>query len=192
MTKVLLLNGPPRSGKDFGGGALVREALENGNQACVAKFAHVLKERTHAAYGVLHHGQPAPHDWFETQKDSPVGEFLGRTPREAYIAFSEQFMKPLHGSNIFGRLLLADLRQQGHPDLVVVTDSGFREEAEVLVRFYGAHNVTHVRLHRPGRTFTGDSRTYIDLSDLGVEPVDIHNDSDEAALVTRLKEALNA
>jgi hypothetical protein len=188
MTKVLLLNGPPRSGKDFGGGALVRDF---DGTACVAKFAHVLKERTHAAYGVMHHGRPAPHDWFETQKDSPVGEFLGRTPREAYIAFSEQFMKPLHGDNIFGRLLLADLRQGEPHDLIVVTDSGFRSEAEVLVRFYGEHNVTHVRLHRPGRTFTGDSRTYIDLSDLGVTPIDIHNDTDEDTLVARLKEALH-
>ena len=103
MTKIILLNGPPRCGKDYAGNLLT------GPGARVAKFAHVLKERTHAAYSILHRGQPAPHDWFETTKDEPCGEFLGRTPREAYIAFSEQFMKPLHGVDIFGRLLLAEL-----------------------------------------------------------------------------------
>lgn len=192
MVHVLLLNGPSRSGKDYGGAALVRKLQDNGKHACVVKFAHVLKVRTHAAYGVLHHGQPAPHDWFESNKDTPAGEFLGRTPRETYIAFSENLMKPLHGDDIFGRLLLSDLRaNHSDADLIVVTDSGFRSEAEVLVKHYGAHNVTHVRLHRDGRTFAGDSRGYIDLTDLGVLPRDVHNNSTGEELAQTLTNLLN-
>ena len=185
MTKIILLNGPPRCGKDYAGNLLT------GPGARVAKFAHVLKERTHAAYSILHRGQPAPHDWFETTKDEPCGEFLGRTPREAYIAFSEQFMKPLHGVDIFGRLLLAELAKH-EDDLVIVTDSGFREEAEVLVKHYGAHNVRHVRLHREGRTFSGDSRGYIDLTDLGVDPIDVDNNSTGEELAQTLEAILDS
>ena len=55
----------------------------------------------------------------------------------------------------------------------MVPDSGFREEAEVLVRKTGPENVLLKSLHRPGHGFEGDSRGYVDLSDLGVERYDI-------------------
>jgi len=54
-----------------------------------------------------------------------------------------------------------------------VPDSGFREEAEAIVREAGAGDVLLVRLHRPGHGFSGDSRGYIDLDDLGVESCDV-------------------
>tara|TARA_R110000737_G_scaffold47134_4_gene67038 strand:+ start:3823 stop:4380 length:558 start_codon:yes stop_codon:yes gene_type:complete len=166
--KIILLNGPPRAGKDFAG-AILEVSLEG----IALKFATELKHMTHRAYGL---GEIAE-DHYETQKDSRIEDFRGVSPREAYIRMSEDFMKPLHGDCIFGHILKDwILFGSNRFSTVIVTDSGFRGEAEVLVREFGAENVQLVRIHRDGCDFSSDSRSYLDLSDLGVQCLDIQND----------------
>lgn len=171
--RLILLNGPPRCGKDTSG-QILADALDC---AAVDKFARVVKERCHAAYGmrVVGSGLVPPHDYFEGVKDEPLPAFLGRTPRECYKAFSEQLYKPLHGADVFGRLLLADLLGADAVRTWIITDSGFRAEAEPLIEHFGARATLLVRLHREGCMFAGDSRSYLDLSDLGVTTVDLVN-----------------
>ena len=152
---IILLNGPPRSGKDYAG----RVFEELG--ATTYKFATEVKDRTHAIFR-LH----VPTDHFEDVKDDPRSEFLGATPREAYIRFSEGFMKPLYGDDIFGRLLAQRIR----PGVAAVTDSGFVSEAKVLVDQFD--DVVLVRIHRDGYDFSGDSRSYINLEG---KCIDINN-----------------
>jgi hypothetical protein len=155
--KVLLLNGPPRSGKDALGNAIIKILGEE--RAVMAKFAHVLKVMTHNLYGI-----ECETEQFDPIKDDPNDAFYGATPRQAYIAVSERLMKPLHGSDFFGERLADDVEDfYFDKDLVVVTDSGFKEEAEVLVRRFGRDAVYLVRLSRPGTDFSGDSRSYVDL-----------------------------
>lgn len=176
MPRLILLNGPAGSGKDFAGEMLRRA---DPRRVVVEKFARVLKEHCHAAYSlVTPFGEPLPHDHFEARKEQPCHEFMGLRPRQVYIAFSELLMKPLHGKDVFGRILRDDLSAmlEMEPETdVVVTDSGFREEAEALLQAFGAENTTLVRLHREGRTFAGDSRSYISLRDLGVCEWDLVN-----------------
>lgn len=175
--KVWFLNGPPRCGKDYGGAALSSLIQQRGETARCDKFARVLKEACHAAYGLIKdNGWPWEHDVFESVKDEPTGYFHGKTPRQVYIAFSETYMKPLHGDQVFGWLLKRDLVAGLAWDNLIVTDSGFREEAGVLVRAYGNHNCTLLRVHRERHDFSGDSRTYIDLEDMGVMSLDVDND----------------
>jgi len=173
--RIILVNGPPRVGKDTVGNAL---ALEIGGT--VEKLAKELKERTHALYCLFElNGSPLRHDWFEKSKDRPMDEFRGLTPRDAYIAVSEQYLKPMHGEDILGHLLLE--RLQGREKLLggvcrwIITDSGFQQEAEVLETYYGSNHCMLVRLHREGCNFEGDSRGYIDLSHLGVRCLDVDN-----------------
>lgn len=171
--KVILVNGPPRSGKDEFGTALIVALQAEKRPAIRAKFADELKCMTHRLYI----GRPEPPDAFESVKDTARPEFFGISPRRAYIAVSERLMKSVHGQDIFGRLLANNLRgfEKTAPNgFVVVTDSGFVEEAQVLISRFGEENVVLVRLYRPGVTFDGDSRSYIDLSD--VQRVDINND----------------
>lgn len=59
------------------------------------------------------------------------------------------------------------------PSLIAVPDSGFVEEAEEVIKAYGPDSVLLIRLHRVGRDFAGDSRSYISLP---VKTVEIHND----------------
>ncbi len=160
---ILLVNGPPRSGKDTVGEIL---ATNYPGKVYVTKMAKALKERTHGLYNLFVSGswEPLRHDFFEDCKDKPSDFFMGITPREAYIAVSERLMKPLHGARVWGDLLVEDIALHGNDsDLVVVTDSGFADEALPVIERYGACNVSLVRLSRPGTSFQGDSRSYINL-----------------------------
>lgn len=186
--RVLLLNGPPRSGKDTAGRLIEQTYYPYVTQH---KFAAVVKTRCHAAYGLFDEFDlPYAADHFEHCKDEPIEPFLDTTPRSAYIDFSESFMKPRHGKAVFGRLLLENLKQEGGEGLFVITDCGFRDEAAVLVRHFGPDEVALVRLHRDGCTFAHDSRGYIDLSDMGVQPRDVNNNGTLRDLLAALRVAL--
>lgn len=111
------------------------------------------------------------------------------------MAFSEKFMKPLHGKKVFGHMMLSRLEwlRGAHPetDGFLITDSGFREEAEVLVEEYGPECMTVIRLHRHGFTFAGDSRNLVDLVDLKVRTVDINSpDGDLPGLFKAIKKTV--
>lgn len=167
--RILLVNGPPRSGKDT-----VGHILRLHFHAKIDKFARRLKEMAHELYGL----RGLAHDAYEEQKDTPLPVFKGKTPREIYIALSETYFKPLHGEDIFGHLLWDDIKDER--GLIVITDSGFLPEARVLIDEVGVENVRLIRVHRPGSDFSGDSRSYISIPE--VAEVDINNDGTLAEL----------
>lgn len=172
--RIILLNGPPRSGKDFGA-----EYLQDKLRGAHAKFADDIKERTHDLYGLRGWGgKPRSADYFEEFKDEPLDEFLGATPRQAYISVGESFKK-LHGQGIWGKLLVKDIRGLPSDKTIVISDSGFVEEALELVKEFGADNILLVRISREGYDFSNDSRSYIDLSEHGVRCVVAINRGDD-------------
>lgn len=152
--KIILLNGCPGVGKDFGADFIVN----NFKGAKKDKFARVLKERTHALYGFPSRG----HDYYENVKETPTEDFFGLTPRQAYIAVGEVYFKPTHGKHIFGKVLSKELDKYDW-DIIVISDFGFVEEAEVLIEKYGKENIILIRIERDGHSFQGDSRNYIQL-----------------------------
>jgi hypothetical protein len=163
--KVVFLNGPPRCGKDFGG--LLLEDLGYSRY----KIARVLKESTHGLFGLAH-----KHDYYEDVKDQPLADFHFITPREAYIAASENFWKPTFGEDILGRRLLKEMMQDDLPGRqFVITDAGFAKECMPIVGHFGPENCLLVRIHRAGHDFSGDSRGYISLG-YDVRTVDLTND----------------
>lgn len=195
--KIVLINGPARSGKDSLATAILRDAQEMGVTASIIKFAGNLKEMTHRAFNL-----PERHDSQEGVKDQPNGLLLGKTPRQVYIAVSEMLMKPLFGQGVFGRMLVEEIavletiaREDGDDptDLYLVSDSGFLPEAQVVVDRFGVENVILVRLTRAGYDFTGDSRGYITLP--GVRTLDMNlglNLCDLTASVVKLRTVVEA
>lgn len=169
---VIFVNGPPRAGKDTLANHLCGGFVGFRN----VKLSGVLKERTHALYGLVHDGRPLPHDHFEACKDVELPSFMGLTPRAAYIGASERYWKPLHGDDVFGRLLVRDMERGLWTRGFVVSDSGFAAEAAPIVERFGAANCLLIRVHAEGRgcTFAGDSRSFIGLR--GVATADLWND----------------
>lgn len=162
--KALLLNGPPRSGKDTIGGMLWGQLP----RSHLHKFAAPIVSFMLREFGI---------DMSRVSKDNPHTSLRGRTPREVAIRYSEGFIKPLFGQNWFGEMALEEMRSlavQGQ-ELVIFTDSGFLHEAVPLLRSLGSTNVLQVRLTRPGATYQGDSRSTWDHPEIG--HVDFDNDS---------------
>jgi hypothetical protein len=177
--RAIFLNGPPRSGKDTL--ALHLKRTLPGVQ--VHKFARVLKLATHRLYGLL--GGPMEDDaFFEACKDEPRPEFRGLSPRQAYIAVSERYMKPTHGEDVFGRMLVENLGRTGRA-LFVISDSGFAAEALPVVREIGARNCLLLRIHadRRGCDFHGDSRSHITLPEVRTVDLDNQVEGAEAAFL---------
>lgn len=177
MAHLYLLNGPPRSGKDTVA-HIMTEDLFRGRHL---KLAAELKERTHGAYRLLRHdGKPFDHDAYEAQKDVPREAFMGMTPRAAYIAFHEWYLKPMHGPAVLGRLLIERemrlaIRSERYPwtsGVTVVSDAGDAVQCQPLLLAWGPSNVTLVHLSRPGCEWT-DNRVSFDLP--GVETVELKN-----------------
>jgi hypothetical protein len=116
----------------------------------------------------------------------PFYEGGSRTFRDAMISFSEEWMKPQFGEEVFGRLALKRCTEQSiFYDRFVFDDSGFRPEAEFIVASEGAPACRLIRLDRPGCSFVGDSRGYIELPN--VHTTHLLNDSTPEKLFAKLK-----
>lgn len=189
MKQIIILNGPPQCGKD----KLADHLVASYPNFKKVKFANELKKMTHRAYNTTK--QEA--DAYEHVKDIPNVEFFGLTPRQAYIGFSENFIKKMHGKDFFGLLLASHIqtRHQKEDDVFVVSDGGFSEEVEPLIKTFGAKLITIVRLTKEGCDFaaSGDSRRHVYAEQFsGPAPsfIDLANTAD--TLEEYLKEATEA
>lgn len=154
--KVLLLNGPPRSGKDE-----IGRKLWNRMPAGTVrmKFAEPIIQFMFTAYGIRME---------QVNKDEPHPAIPnGRTPREVAIAYSEKFCKPLFGQEYFGDKAVEAIQnmERIQQKLCIFTDSGFPHEARPVSALYPC---LQIRLSRPGTSFIHDSRNYWDLPNVGV------------------------
>lgn len=149
MSKIIiLLNGPPKCGKDTIGNLLnlMLPSVE------LIKFAEPLRVFIKTTLGITDAE-------LEARKDEHVPLF-DRTIRQAMISYSEDFCKEQFGNRYFGKLAVQRI-QRSTADVVVVTDSGFVAEALEVCDAFGPSNVTLVHLHRSGTSFEGDSRSHI-------------------------------
>lgn len=151
--KIILFNGPPRSGKDTAATICVNML---GARAYPYRFAGPLKDATHAFFGMG--GILMEH--FDAVKDVKSKLFFGMSPREAYIWLSEEVAKPKFGKDFFARVAANHLRSIRNAT-VVISDCGFQVEADTLIEVFGEDNVHLVHILRDGTSFTGDSRSYI-------------------------------
>jgi hypothetical protein len=109
---------------------------------------------------------------YEETKEQHI-DWLGCSYRQWQIDYSEKFMKPLYGKDIFSRLFVE--RNINKPSrAVVVPDSGFAEEAKPVADAFGLENTLLIRVHRPGCDFSKDSRSYIS----GISPNEFDVDND--------------
>lgn len=169
MQKVIILNAPPFSGKDFGAAFLKDYFLSCGLPAHHKEFKKQLFKATKAAYGI-------PEDVWEDlytreKKELPSsylvynGEMI--SPRQAMINTSEKLMKPMFGLDVFGKAAAFDLSD----GINVFSDGGFEEEIQPLIDKVGKDNILIIKIFREDCTFEGDSRNYVDIDGVPIREI---------------------
>jgi hypothetical protein len=178
MRHVILLNGPKESGKDT-----IAEYFSKNMKFKHDMFKRSLYEIAAIVAGVSYEvmfDRATNRD----AKDSgnPLFRIAGEpvTPRQWLIHVSENVVKPLCGKSYFGDTLLERILKTGENDVILVSDSGFEEEALALLdKEIENLCVSVIRIHRPGYTFEGDSRKYLTnefLDRYQIPYIDLHND----------------
>jgi hypothetical protein len=154
---VIMLNAPPRSGKDAAG----KHFAWTRNDIVVEKMAKPIKEALTAFLQLT----PEEFKHYDNDyKDTRCARMLGKTFRELCIDFSELFVKKSLENQAFGTLLskrITDYRvglDFNHH--FVITDCGFDSEL-VPVLNNPEVKVSLVKLYRPDCDFSNDSRRYI-------------------------------
>src|SRR5277367_2870726 len=116
MGKIILLNGPPSSGKDTGA-KHIREFLNH--TPYQGRLLHTAMDRfslpvKRAFAGMM--GVSCTADGIVTQyepiKELPIARIGGMSYRQWQIEFSEDFMKPKFGEAIFGQLLIERINRR--------------------------------------------------------------------------------
>ncbi len=168
--KVVVLNGPPGSGKDTIGKALSEWMKVD----CLhGQFKQPLLEILAATLRVSVDALMSIYDNREL-KETPLAIFGGHSIREAMIAISEDYIKPIFGKDYLGKAQLALLRKH-KPNLVIYTDGGFLDELQPLLDAPEVElHVVHI--HRRNCTFACDSRGYVTPSELADAIVHCDND----------------
>lgn len=163
---VLLLNGPPKVGKDEVAKYLAGKYQTFHHEA----YARNLKTLTHNFIGRPDLNKLS-WEQLDQLKDRPVQVKWQplfaeqKTLRQWYIHVSENIMKPQFGNQVFGVWLANDILEKHANNhwrhTFAISDSGFREEYEALRNVLGReHKYVLIRLYRDGKTFEGDSRSY--------------------------------
>lgn len=165
---LVLISGPPRSGKSRAGSCLAEEL-----SADHFALSNLLKRLTHEHFGL---GSDIPPMQFEDCKDQPIEQFGGLTPRDAYILFSETIMKKSWGEDYLGREGQERvMNNQASGTISIVSGVGFIDEVRPLIDEIGGAQTLHIEILPKDEFMREDSREHLRLNHLGVTEVKIKN-----------------
>ncbi len=175
--KIILLNSPPNSGKDYAA-QLIREKYRSKHmefKAPMHKIAMALTGLDNEAYYAIYNDREL--------KEKVHPKFLGFSPRDLMIWISEDVCKPQFGQDFFGKPAATGVDIKNG---TVFSDSGFPIEVFPLAEKHGSENIIVVRFNRFGSNFGKDSRDYLQPEDCpkGVRFIDLKNDGDIADFVS--------
>jgi len=174
MNPVILLNAPPNAGKDT-----IAQKCRWRLGVPHLEFKSKLFELALSISGLKQEQWNVIYT--RSLKDVPCDRLWGMSPREFLIDISERMVKPVCGQDYFG----VQAANAAKPHGGISSDSGFNEEAEVLVDVLGAENVFCVRFTREGCSFEGDSRNFL-TTDKIINYLDTTNDGTVEELVEEI------
>ncbi|AFR52063.1 hypothetical protein ECBP2_0030 [Escherichia phage ECBP2] len=163
---VVILNGPPGCGKDTIANSWLEKTLGNDEfRPHVKAFKEPMYRVAAAALGLpLHEFMELYNDREWKEHNRP--EWGGKSVRDLMISTSENYLKPMFGDTCMGKLAVSSIQQQqllGQNDVIVFSDGGFKAEVEELEKHF---DVRVIQIYRDGCTFEGDSRSYIEGTNL--------------------------
>lgn len=190
--KMIILNGPPRSGKDTFLKLMKAVFMDDLPTDTFVPFSY---KHTICA-GVARRYKQRPEYVWELNantltKDVPYDMFGGNSIRQCFIYESEEVIKKELGENGVALRTFENLQVEwlvsSHIPLeqcvLVTPDGGFESEMNCAMDFFGIprEDILLVRFYREGCTFEGDSRSYIPNPDLIID-----NDGDKISLTKYL------
>ena len=150
---IILVNGPPQSGKDTFAG-IARRYLINSVEFKMSKplkdiFRTTFSHINGKMLGLL----------LEEYKDKKMYKEHEATPRDFQIAMY-CCLAEMYGDSVLGWLALERLKKEIATH-IIVSDAGRDEEVMKIIEAYDYSQVGIVELSRPGCTFEGDCRGYL-------------------------------
>ena len=175
---VVILNAPPQAGKDT---VAARLKTKYGYNHCE------MKRKLFDLALTIHSISKEDWDAHYTSelKEKPWDALGGVSPRQALIDISEKVIKPFYGQDYFAKSAIKQLL----PGVNVFSDGGFITETSLLSEAAGEGRCILIRIHREGKTFDGDSRSYLYPED--IKCVDVYNNSTPGALVSTIKDIID-
>jgi len=165
---ILLLNGPPGSGKDTIGNII--QSLYENHSIKITRFAFAdpIKKGLHALLGIDHLDK----EIFETSKDKPLKVLTSgtidneETLRDCYIDIAENFMRKKYGKDIFAKIAVNKINTSSasylKPPLTIITDLGFDSELDIIQKaLKNSYYISVWNVFRPEKDFSKDSRNYV-------------------------------
>lgn len=186
---IILFNGPPSCGKD----TAARHLWDLWDTLQLPGFPAFVRMSTpnkaaFAAITVSSIDEFSNNIEFERVKEQPQPLFNGASYRQWQIDFSEKFMKPLYGDDVFGKLFIrrvcSDLGSEQYTYLV--PDCGFQVELQTVRDAFPRAKIMLIRIHRDGCDFSKDSRSYLQ-GIYGVHEIDLDNNGTERAYLTNIE-----
>jgi len=163
MNHVILLNGPPRSGKDEAGHMIAKQLHKLGIPFGIDKM---IKPAEDIIKTVTQIDDYTFAMYREEKKDEKLPD-KDVSLRQLMISFSEDFIKPNLGDDYLGIWCAERIMSRNTPDnyVTIITDTGFQVEHDALVN-YDEYKMYHtVQIHRPVTSFDGDSREWVNGKD---------------------------
>jgi len=174
--QIIILNGPPRSGKDE-----IGHYLATAYDFFQIKFAQPLRD---AAYVFFDHEDIDEFKAMTFQND--------KTGRDWMIGLSEQITKPIFGDDFFG-VKAAQRVSQLERSRIVVTDAGFQTEVNAFIKTLRESESGHYtfevwHVEREGCDYANDSRGRIWIK--SSVPMVVENDGSIEGLKAKVDELL--
>ena len=160
---LIIMNAPPRAGKDTLSGYLVTELRENSQNIHHVGFKSGLEMVVKAMLQVAGISWAQWEILYEKHKDEPLEALGGMSPRQLYIHASETLMKPIFGKSVFSNYLLRICethQRQAYRNTQCVflcSDGGFAEELKTVVHGFQG-KVFVLQWESEGCSFSNDSR----------------------------------
>ena len=155
---VIILNGPPGSGKDT-----IADFIAAEFNADHLRF----KTKLYAITALINNIKLDTFMRYASDKDTKDSVELARglTARQLLIETSENVIKPYYGKDYFGNDV-GDSILKSDKSLFVLSDGGFPEELSSMIAAgrLNRSDVVIVKLYRNGCNFDKDSRSYFDES----------------------------